>query len=195
MLKESVTFVCVLKSGKEYNQDHVKRLMDMVNSHYSFPYKFLVLSDLEVACCENVRLQHNWKGWWSKLELFLHDFGKTIYFDLDIDIVKSIDWMSDIDPDDSIHGYRCPIYPKLLNSSVMIWKNAKHNILEGYSPKVNKFWKVWPHRYGDQSWIQRKMFNRLQFLPSEHIERYGREKSKDSASIVVYGGKIRPWSK
>jgi hypothetical protein len=39
------------------------------------------------------------------------------------------------------------------------------------------------------------MFNRLQFLPSEHIERYGREKSKDSASIVVYGGKIRPWSK
>lgn len=195
MLKEKVTFICVLKSGKEYNEEHVKRIMDMIKLYYSLPYEFIVLSDLEIKFCKNISLQNNWKGWWSKLELFLHNFGKTIYFDLDIEIKNSIDWISEIDPNDEIYGYRCPVYPRLLNSSIMVWRDAKPKILEGYSPKINKFWKVWPHRYGDQSWIQRKMFNKIQFLPSEYIERYGIEKPKSTASIVVYGGKTRPWDK
>lgn len=195
MSKEKITFICVLRSGKEYNQDHVKNLFDMVSNNYSFDYDFIALSDVEINFCKCVPLTKNWKGWWSKLELFLHDFGKTVYFDLDIEIKSSIDWMADIEPDDEIYGYQCPIYPKLLNSSIMVWRNSKDYILTDYSSKVNVFWKTWPHRYGDQGWIQKKMNKKIRFLPPERIERYGVDGPKETSSIIVYGGKTRPWNK
>jgi hypothetical protein len=194
-MNDQVTFTCVLKSGKEYKEEHVDRLQKMIKNHYSLPYEFVALSDIEINCCKFVRLEKNWKTWWSKLELFSHDFGKTVYFDLDIDIVGSIDWLANVQTEDTIAGYRCPIYPNLLNSSIMTWRGPKPQILDGYSGKLNRFWKTWPHRWGDQGYIQKKMHNKIYFLPSEHIQRYRIEKNKKDASIIVYGGKDRPWNK
>jgi hypothetical protein len=41
---------------------------------------------------EKIKLLHDWPGWWSKIELFRPDLpcGRTLYLDLDIHIVDSL---------------------------------------------------------------------------------------------------------
>ncbi|KKL89028.1 hypothetical protein LCGC14_1918760, partial [marine sediment metagenome] len=46
-----------------------------------------------------IKLKHNWPGWWSKIELFRPDLSSdntTIYFDLDVLILKDISEFSRI---------------------------------------------------------------------------------------------------
>lgn len=199
MKKEKITFASVLRTGKEYSPDHVIRLYEMIIKNYSYDFEFISLSDAPIKNIHVIPLLNDWKGWWSKLELFTHDWGKTVYFDLDVDIKSSLDWMADLDPENLLIGYRCPIYREwsFLNSSVMMWKGPKPKILEGYSSKVNPYWKSWPKRYGDQGWIQRKLGSDLSFFPHQNIARWGIDhiEKEEYASIIVYGGKHRPWKK
>jgi hypothetical protein len=76
-----LTVACVLRSGGHYGPDDVANLRNGVARHLKAPYRFLCLSDVDVPC-ERIPLEHNWPGWWSKIELFRLD-GPGLYFDLD----------------------------------------------------------------------------------------------------------------
>lgn len=78
------TVLCVLKSGGIYDAEWVRKLRDGVARNLSLEYRFACLSDVEVPC-ERIALQHDWPGWWSKLELFRPGVvtGPTLYLDLD----------------------------------------------------------------------------------------------------------------
>lgn len=83
-----LTVACVLKSGGIYDHIWVMRLQAMVAQHLPIPHRFVCLSDMWVPC-ERIPLEHNWPGWWSKVELFKLE-GPVLYFDLDTAIVGDL---------------------------------------------------------------------------------------------------------
>lgn len=73
--------LCVLRKGREYGPEHVERLRLSLRKHSDA--RLVCLSDVPVTC-ERVELQHDWPGWWSKLELFAYDWKEPVlYVDLD----------------------------------------------------------------------------------------------------------------
>lgn len=79
-----LTVICVLKNGGGYGPDHVDKLERQVARHLSLPHEFMCLSDVDVNC-RRIAMQHDWPGWWSKIELFCPGVvtPNTIYIDLD----------------------------------------------------------------------------------------------------------------
>lgn len=88
----------VCKSGGDFGPPDVIRLIDRIGRHMPDllcgPRMIICLTDFEVADFENCnadltlfRLQHDWPGWWSKIELFrpgLFQAGdRVLYLDLD----------------------------------------------------------------------------------------------------------------
>lgn len=82
-----ITVACVLRSGGAYRPDDVVRLRDQVAAHLS-GHEFVCLSDVDVPC-ERIALQHDWPGWWSKMEMFLLP-PPVLFFDLDTMIVGDL---------------------------------------------------------------------------------------------------------
>ncbi|GAA3897972.1 hypothetical protein GCM10022405_24070 [Gibbsiella dentisursi] len=76
--------VTVLKSGGEFQPEHVQRLHAQFHNLPS-----ICLSDVTVPGVDTFPLRFNWPGWFSKMELFnpdlIHD--DILYFDLDTQIV------------------------------------------------------------------------------------------------------------
>jgi hypothetical protein len=82
----------VLKSGREYLPLHVRALKRQIEQHSATPHEFVCLTDIPVAGVECIRLDHDWPGWWAKMELFRPDLrGSILYFDLDTVITGSIE--------------------------------------------------------------------------------------------------------
>ena len=91
-----VTIACVYKTGGDFTAEYVHRLAANVHEHTTQPYRFVCLTDSdEKFACETIALTENLPGWWSKLELFKHFWGRTVYFDLDTVIVGNIDPLLD----------------------------------------------------------------------------------------------------
>lgn len=107
---KKVNFVCVLKSGGDYDSDYVFKLYNAIERNYSKEFNFYCLTDtpLNHEFINEIPLIHNWDGWWSKIELFrpelFHDF--SIYFDLDTVILDNIDEFVDSLKDISFGGLR-----------------------------------------------------------------------------------------
>jgi hypothetical protein len=74
--------ICVLRSGGEYLPEHVQRLARQVPD-------LVALSDVPVEGVPVIPLQHDWPGWWAKMELFRPDMpGDLMYFDLDTLVLR-----------------------------------------------------------------------------------------------------------
>lgn len=82
-----LTVACVLRSGGVYDATWVARLAAAVRQHLAEPHLFVCLTDMvqEVAAIDGVdviALQHDWPGWWAKIEIFGLP-GPVLFFDLD----------------------------------------------------------------------------------------------------------------
>lgn len=80
----------VMKSGGVYSEDHVIKIMHMVNKHVTIPYQFLCLSDISSEHYITIPLIDNLPGWFSKLEIF-KIAGPCLFLDLDTIIINNID--------------------------------------------------------------------------------------------------------
>lgn len=80
-------FVCVLKTGGDFNIEHVSRLYDGVKDHCSSDFEFVCLSDYEfdIRNITRIPLELDLPGWWSMLEMF-RVASPAIYMDLDTTI-------------------------------------------------------------------------------------------------------------
>lgn len=83
-----LTVACVLKSGGIYDATWVARLKAGVAKHLPIEHRFVCLSDVDVPC-ERIPLEHDWPGWWSKVEAFRLP-APVLYFDLDTAIVGDL---------------------------------------------------------------------------------------------------------
>jgi hypothetical protein len=114
-----LTVACVLKSGGIYNASWVERLRAGVARHLPTDHRFVCLSDVDVPC-ERIPLEHDWAGWWSKIELFKIE-GPVLFFDLDTLIVGDL-------ADVAAEALKWPLVtlqdfyrPSGLGSGVMAW--------------------------------------------------------------------------
>jgi hypothetical protein len=95
---EKITVMCVLwrndKGNNLYTVEWVRRLANMVKKNLQIPYKFICLTNknFEIKGIECIPLEHNWPGWWSKIELFRPDLPntRTLYLDLDLVVIKDL---------------------------------------------------------------------------------------------------------
>ena len=77
-----MTPVCVLRSGGDFRPEHAQRLARQVPG-------LVCLSDVPVPGVATRALQHDWPGWWSKMEAFAPELeGDVLLVDLDTLVLR-----------------------------------------------------------------------------------------------------------
>lgn len=89
-----ITVACVFWVGRwnrprNYTAEWVLRLRSMVARKLDIPHRFVCLTNTEVEGVECIPLERDLPGWWSKIELFGHDLGRVLYYDLDTILTES----------------------------------------------------------------------------------------------------------
>ena len=157
-----MNFVCVLrkdaptkKSPGFYDKEWVNKLYRAIQRNYDKPFKFFCLSNVQTDV-ETIPLITNWKGWWSKIELFRPNLfqGPVTYIDLDIVICNNI--TSLIDKLDSTKFWMVEEPGNIVNSSIMHWQGDYSHLYKKLSTDQeaiqNKFKKG--KVMADQGFIQ-----------------------------------------
>lgn len=107
---EKVNIICLYWHGnfrgRNFSSDDVHRLWKQVDANISRPYDFYVLTNRinQTYPGQVIKLDYEWPGWWSKMELHRPDLpeGRTLYIDLDTTIVKNIDSVFDYLPESNL---------------------------------------------------------------------------------------------
>lgn len=198
------TVACVLRSGGDFTLDYVVKLKNAVARNTTVPHDFVCLTDMDIdpSICRSVKLEKNWPGWWSKVELFRSDLTHSeivIYFDLDTVITGNIDKL--LQEDFTVAALR-PWNKKnleagLFASGIMAWRNSGT-----YSFIYEKFDSSMIERYnrGDQQYISETLADygeTPKYLQSliPGIYSYKRNCNKglpEEARIVCFHGRPRP---
>lgn len=143
---DRLTVACVLKSGGCYGREYVMRLWAGVDRHLD-DYQFVCLTDMDLDDCPTIQLRDGLNGWWSKLELFRHFQGNTLYLDLDTVVNGDLSEMRDLE---GFWMQRDWLHPEEDNSAIMRWDGD-------YSYIYNRFIEDVPNHMdrhiGDQNFI------------------------------------------
>lgn len=193
--------VCVLKSGGEYKQEHVRALSYAVANNLKMAHRFYCLSDLPGKGYTVIPLLHDWPGWFAKIELYrkgLFD-GPMFYLDLDTAITGPLA--------DIVLGHRFTVLenfwtPGTIGSGLMAWNGDLSAIYEAFmsSPKSAMAGCVTRQKFGDQGFVQFNSPVPLEFWQKKHPGRVASYRKHCLAgvpagvSVVCYGGKVRPWN-
>jgi hypothetical protein len=206
--QQALAIACVLKTGRweikqhnrvsEYGPQHVQWLKRQCDKHAP-GVRFVCLTDAGmIDGVETIPLLYNWPGWWSKMELFDHDFGRVLYMDLDTVIVGPLNKMLE-------HSHQftaCRDFGKSsgLNSSVMAWRGKRTDLFEPFAQRP-QYWmdecfskKCW----GDQGFILKHLdqWDAWQDVFPGAVGSYkltfNRERPPASARVVCFHGKPKP---
>ena len=201
MPNESYPISCVLKSGGDFNWDHVRRLKSQLDRHLTLDSELFVLSDLMMPedlveqNCQLVLLKNNWSGWWSKIELF-RVFHKTFYLDLDTVLVGNLNHIVSYPHRfTALRGF----YGRAFGSGLMAWNGNYefiYNDFRFFNPQATMNYHR-RRKEGDQEFIgarvkEFKIFqNQFQGqIISYKLDVMGKELPKN-AKIVCFHGKPR----
>jgi hypothetical protein len=102
-MKAKINIMCLYWVGdfreRDFTPTDVWTLQQNVDRYIDRPYDFYVLTNDMTADLPGIKipLDHNWEGWWSKMELYRLDLpkGRTLYMDLDSHIVGSLQQILD----------------------------------------------------------------------------------------------------
>lgn len=156
---------CVIY-GNKYHPVYIERLYNQLCRAFSVPVTLHVLTEASRKVNSpyvkhdlvDWNIKHSKLAWWYKLQLFNPEFfsGPVLYFDLDVVIVNSLDWIFSLPQDYfwSIKDFRHLWRPAstLMNSSMMYWSADKyHQIYTDLTlAKLDKLMSI--HR-GDQEYL------------------------------------------
>ena len=201
MSEKNYNISCVLKSGGDFNWDHVKKLKSQLDKHLTLDFELFVLSDLMMPedlteqNCRLILLRHDWPGWWSKIELF-RAFHQTFYLDLDTVLVGNVNHLISYPHRfTALRGF----YGRPFGSGLMAWSKENVFIYEEFKslePQVvMKDYRI--NRKGDQEFIGERIKEHLVFqdqFPSQivsyKLDVMGKGLPKN-AKIVCFHGKPR----
>jgi hypothetical protein len=197
-----ITILCVLRTGGDFTPEHVLWLQDQVRDHLTIPYEFVCLSNIQFSGVYCVPLTKGWPGWWSKIELFRHDFGRAFFMDLDTVIVGSLDEMAGHDHQftalQSLSGE--PV--RSLASGVMAWRGPRRDLYQAFKARADHHIATCNRKgnWGDQGFIHHHVdrWDAWQDLFPGQIVSFKTHLKRtlpppDGASIVCFHGKPRPW--
>ena len=201
-----LTFLSVLKSGGEFKAEHVLILKNMIERNITIPHRFVCLSDIDVPC-ETIKLKHNWKGWWSKIELFREEVftGKSLYLDLDTVIVGNLDCVDSLNYDFAMMDVKPESNDPIGNSGVMFFGKPQTHVYEKFKKTPNDYIRFHEtnkkYRYlGDQAFINDcfmkvdKIHNQLPDLIRSYRHNNCQNRFPKNTSIICFGGFHRPWT-
>ncbi|MCK2183510.1 glycosyltransferase [Halomonas getboli] len=193
---ESVTRVCVLRSGGQYTPAHVQWLARQAPG-------LVCLADVDVPGVPTVPLAHNWPGWWAKLELFRPDIaGDLLYLDLDTVV------LGDLAPLIDATGGRTTMlsdfyWPEHPASGLMyIAERDKARVWDAWrrDPHAHMRRRGWRGTLGDQGFLGRvlgKGVQRWQYIAPGRVVSYKAHCQQGlpaGADVVCFHGNPRPWA-
>lgn len=169
-----MTVCCVLRSGGDYDARYVRRLCRGLSEHLNILHRFVCLTDLpsEVAWADPVGhiveplpLEHDWPGWWAKMEIFRIP-GPLLYFDLDTVIVGDITPLAKLlceGTPETFVGLR-DFYTGRLQSAILGWSGDVRILYDRFAAHAAEAsWnpgRIGPsmthmgrHHRGDQDWL------------------------------------------
>lgn len=196
------TLVCVLKTGGwsyktiggkprrvEYGPQHVYRLQRHVE-RVAPDLPFLCLSDCTIPGINTLRLQHNWPGVWSKMELFRLP-GPLLYMDLDVAVVGKLDKFLRT-REFTVCGPMSENAGKY-NTSVMAWHEAPAGVYHAFAASPKRWMSVDVLPWSDQDFLatQRK---HLATWPKGWVMPYKQLEGDPpkGTSIVAFNGRPKP---
>jgi len=186
MIKKTVNVVCI-KWGTLYGREYVNRLYAMVKRYLQRPFNFYCITDDDAGIREEVLLRQmpafplppSARGPWQKLLMFqrkLFDIkGKTMFLDLDVVIVGSLDRFFDFSEYFSVrHEFDKRKEKDPFGNTSMYVFNAGScpEIYEDYFKNQESIHK----KYGtaEQEYVTRTLFSKkkLVFLPNEWVQSF-----------------------
>lgn len=190
----------VLRSGGEYEPRHVQWLKDQCTVHAP-GVDFICLTDHEtIPGVNTIPLKHGWPGWWSKIELFVHDH--VLYLDLDTVLIGNI---SDMVADEfdgfmaltNFGGFKRK-GRVVMGSGIMSWQRCPRQVYDNFSVESIHQYSRHQNRWGDQGYIldQVGQFTSIQDRYPNRIHSYkfsGIDQDDPCGDIICFHGKPRPW--
>lgn len=155
-----LTVACVYKAGGVYDDEYVYKLWLAVKAHLEIPHRFLCLSD-RMPPCDWLRLEHNWPGWWSKMELFRLD-PPVLYFDLDTIITGDLSDLAakaEVTPFITLRDF---YREKGIGSGLMAWTQEMWPLYSKFARDPYGYMKQYDTR-GDQAFLE----DNLDFKPAK----------------------------
>lgn len=186
----TATRICVLRAGKEYRPVHVQWLAKQVPG-------LVCLSDTAVAGVPTIPLNHDWQGWWAKMELFRPDIeGDLLYFDLDTVVRGNLSAFER----GKTTVLRDFYHSKGIGSGFMYIAQAdKQRVWESFTadPERHMAECVTRERWGDQGFLQ-DFFGDCDKWQDALPDRVASYKvhcrhTVPKADVVCFHGKPRPW--
>jgi hypothetical protein len=188
-----ITIATVLRSGGEYLPEHVAALRDQC-AQFAPAHRFVCLTDLHGRLdCETIALDHDWPGWWAKMEVFKVP-GPVLYFDLDTVIVRDISPIIELAGDDHFvilrDFYRGRINRHAMQSSMMWWNGDVSHLYREFAAE--------PRFYmgGDQEWLEQHYAGEFAFWQDVAPRCVGSWKASERTKnerVIIFHGKPRPW--
>lgn len=180
--------ICALRSGGDYNADHVRWLARQVPGLHC-------LSDIPIDGVKTIPLQYDWPGWWCKLELFRPDITEDLlYYDLDTVVIDAPV------PSGKTSLMLEDFYvPQRSGSGLMYIRNQdKAPVWEAWikDPEAGQAYKPTHMHHGDQGFIQDHLFhNHWQKTEKSCIMSYKAHVRKGAKpqGVVCFHGNPRPW--
>lgn len=198
----------VLKSGGDFLPAHVSAFKRQLDLHAPAATLYCLTDipgEITAEGVNCIQLEHNWPGWWSKMELFRPDIDHPdmLYFDLDTMIVGDIEPLLE---EDRFLMLRDWLRPHGLNSSVMSlpvrqrkltwshWEHRAADFIAKYSSPAGDTW-------GDQAVLETLwLYEALRWqdahpgmLCSYKAHNVGRDGVPTASSVVCFHGRPRPW--
>lgn len=185
----------VLRSGGEYLPEHVERLAAQVEA-FAPGAEFACLSDVPVP--GRIRMQHDWPGWWSKVEAFRLS-GPILYMDLDTTICGDLAplFRSDL-PFVVLRDFN----PKAreIGSGIMAWGGDMSALYETFKvdPQGHIAANQTARWWGDQGFIEqhgpaREYWQNVAPGAVVSWKKHCQGGIPDGARVVAFHGKPRPW--
>lgn len=190
----------VLRSGGAFEWTHVARIRAQLCG------RVRLLTDMDGECdgVEVTRLQYDYPGWWSKLELCRPDIeGDVFYMDLDTTVLGPIEDLAAVGHTTLIRDFYGDIWRyKFLQSSLMYLHRISRDRLWNAWYGSEKRWMETCHIHGDQLYFQRvlgigpRVWRWQDKFPGAVVS-YKRHVvdgvAPAGARIVIFHGKPRPW--
>lgn len=195
---QSIVLKTVLKSGGEYNAEHVLRIRDTLlkNIKSSLKVNFVCYSDINIPEINIRPLENKWNGYWSKLEMF-RDIEDSFYIDLDMTINGDITNMVMVDSDFiALRNMNHRI--EGIGSALMKWRGDRTDIYKSFIKSPEDFMKVYnfigTNKWGDQSFIWDCLSGNVEYFQDKFpssVKKFNQE----GGLITVFYGRHRPWKK
>ncbi len=195
------TIACVFRTGGRYGPEHVIWWAAQVRRRVKSPHRIVCLTDSAEAIpgVETVRLERDWPGWWSKIEIFRPGLSRGPVLYLDLDVVLTADIRLPLPDRVSFTALYAPEdwwRRGERNSSVMLFgpgacRDAYDRFLADPAGNMERF-----ADHGDQAYISDALRGRLKPPPlriTSYKASQAAENGPGDAQIVVFHGVPKPW--